>query len=959
MEVSCSGTAGTVSKDEQSAASCASTESGSTVSSLSAGNSTRSSSRRKSSMKQTKTSNDKDAKLRSLNNVKFEPDNSLSEHNSDSQSNHQLNGESNSSSIDESLLTNVKDENRPIQAIRQSTRNRPGTPKPVVNKSKLKLENVTGSLENQQTVKAGSPKKLVNGRGRNNNNNTNKVFCPNDENTMDGLNTKTNGHKQEAPNAPTQFNLNIKAEESKSESDVKMATSDQASTPSTCDVNVVDEESSSRLTADPESNTLNGGDESQTGSTTGEKIKKQRKKRASNYGLFNQIESFSGTVETMFVYRWPQGEDADSLGEAPDTYILQEQVSEYLGVKSFKRKYPDIFRRLLDIKERVYLQENNVVTETQCDLGLTALRLNDCLDIMAESYPEKFKELNDYLIVKARKEQAAAIAASAEANANEMAEPVKTGRFGRVILSEAERMKEAMKKAMKSATAYNANLQREKRSERAGYFDLQTMRIQKMRPNIKYSTESTNPHGQYPVALLQGQYQYHYKKYTTDELKQIPINTVIYQAEVPVAIQYEEWKMREANPNRQRRVFNKHDNGSDGENERMETAYHHQKSMTSAGEVHYNQAASSMVVSSSHINSAGSNEYVSHAKGKMTVGAHLLANNGANKPQASPVMQSQQSSPAVQPQPSNFRISCSAAPTVASLIQQKAAGSNLAQSSPASATVKVNISSMIKQEAAIIKPCYVCLRTSPISTPGAIETVNVDQFMVHCSACDRYAHPTCLELNPDLVRWPAILEYNWQCMDCKKCSGCQKPHDEDKMMFCDRCDRGFHTYCVGLKEVPSDAWFCPKCPQHENSGVSTIKSELASVSRTDDSSHAVRSAQLNTPKQALDKVKAKERGSGSGKRGRPLGSLNKPKDPNSPTKKLKQKLKVGQGLNYSGYGDLSSSMHENSNTNGPASVDDSSFLHDDQSQSLSYDNYTNIINNTINLNNSQSIQSTL
>lgn len=32
-----------------------------------------------------------------------------------------------------------------------------------------------------------------------------------------------------------------------------------------------------------------------------------------------------------------------------------------------------------------------------------------------------------------------------------------------------------MKKAMKSATAYNANLQREKRSERSGYFDLQTM----------------------------------------------------------------------------------------------------------------------------------------------------------------------------------------------------------------------------------------------------------------------------------------------------------------------------------------------------------------------------------------------------------------------------------------------------------------------------------------------------
>lgn len=953
MEVSCSrqvkenGTAGAVSKDEQSAASCGSTESGSTVSSLSAGNSTRSSSRRKSSMKQTKASNDKDAKLRSLNNVKFEPDNSLSEHPIDNQS--QLNGESNSNSIDESLLTNVKDENRPIQAIRQSTRNRPGTPKPVANKSKLKLENVTGSLENQQTVKAESPKKLVNGRGRNKDNNSNNVFCPNDENTLDGFNTKTNGHKQEVPNAPIHFNLNNKTE-SKSETDVKMAT-DQTSLSSTCDVNVVDDESLLGLIADPESNTLNGGDESQTGSVSGqgEKIKKQRKKRISNYGLFNQIESFAGTVETMFVYRWPQGEGTDSNGEAPDTYILQEQVSEYLGVKSFKRKYPDLFRRLLDIKERMYLLENNVVTEMQSDLGLTALRLNDCLDIMAESYPEKFKELNDYLMVKARKEQAAAITASAEAANSEMAEPVKTGRWGKALLSEADRFKEAMKKAMKSATAYNANLQREKRAERAAYFDLQTMRIQKKKPNIKYTTESFNPHSQYPVALLQGQFQYHYKKYTSDELKQIPINTVIYQAETPLPIQYEEWKLREANPNRQRRAFNKQDNGSDGENERMDTAYQQNPTMTTSNEVHYNLSTN---INTSHSN----NDYVSH-KGKMTVGAHLMANN--TKPQASPVMQAQQSNP-LQSQTSNFRISCSAAPTVASLIQQKAAASNQASNSPASsATVKVNISSAIKQEAAIIKPCYICLRSSPISTPGAIETVNVDQFMVHCSACDRYAHPTCLELNPDLVRWPAITEYNWQCMDCKKCSGCQKPHDEDKMMFCDRCDRGFHTYCVGLKEVPSDAWFCPKCPQHEKSAGSTTSSEQAPTNRSgaDDTSSTMRSAQLNTPKQIL--MKAKERGSGSGKRGRPLGSLNKPKDPNSPTKKLKQKLKVGQGLNYSGYGDLSSSMHENSNTNGPTSVDDSSFLHDDQSQSLSYDNYTNIINNTINLNNSQSIQSTL
>lgn len=81
--------------------------------------------------------------------------------------------------------------------------------------------------------------------------------------------------------------------------------------------------------------------------------------------------------------------------------MLQEQVSEYLGVTSFKRKYPgtfvhcfsntnylpngchttteketvcvlplkDLERRDLSHKEKLYLREQNVITETQCTLG--------------------------------------------------------------------------------------------------------------------------------------------------------------------------------------------------------------------------------------------------------------------------------------------------------------------------------------------------------------------------------------------------------------------------------------------------------------------------------------------------------------------------------------------------------------------------------------------------------------
>ena len=46
------------------------------------------------------------------------------------------------------------------------------------------------------------------------------------------------------------------------------------------------------------------------------------------------------------------------------------------------------------MKEREYLKENKIVSETQCDLGLTALNLNDVLSIMSTEYPDKYKERN-------------------------------------------------------------------------------------------------------------------------------------------------------------------------------------------------------------------------------------------------------------------------------------------------------------------------------------------------------------------------------------------------------------------------------------------------------------------------------------------------------------------------------------------------------------------------------------
>lgn len=67
------------------------------------------------------------------------------------------------------------------------------------------------------------------------------------------------------------------------------------------------------------------------------------------------------TVDQIAEYQWPI--------QGGELYMIQEQISNYLGVKSFKRKYPDIKRRPVDSEERAYLVDSGLVSETLCDLG--------------------------------------------------------------------------------------------------------------------------------------------------------------------------------------------------------------------------------------------------------------------------------------------------------------------------------------------------------------------------------------------------------------------------------------------------------------------------------------------------------------------------------------------------------------------------------------------------------------
>lgn len=73
-------------------------------------------------------------------------------------------------------------------------------------------------------------------------------------------------------------------------------------------------------------------------------------------------------------------------------------------------------------------------------------------------------------------------------------------------------------------------------------------------------------------------------------------------------------------------------------------------------------------------------------------------------------------------------------------------------------------------------------------------------LVTYVEVCACAGHPSCLDISAELVA--LIKTYPWQCMECKTCMVCEQPHHEEEMMFCDKCDRGFHTFCVGMDSIP-------------------------------------------------------------------------------------------------------------------------------------------------------------
>eukprot|EP00035_Acanthoeca_spectabilis_P011599 m.204627 g.204627 ORF g.204627 m.204627 type:complete len:891 (-) comp15395_c0_seq1:6373-9045(-) len=99
--------------------------------------------------------------------------------------------------------------------------------------------------------------------------------------------------------------------------------------------------------------------------------------------------------------------------------------------------------------------------------------------------------------------------------------------------------------------------------------------------------------------------------------------------------------------------------------------------------------------------------------------------------------------------------------------------------------------------------CGICNGTGEYNKAGVREP------LVCCSKCPNFGHPSCLQLTDEIT--DMIRTYEWTCLECKVCTVCTDAGDDDKMLFCDVCDRGYHTFCVNLNKLPKGRWVCKLC----------------------------------------------------------------------------------------------------------------------------------------------------
>ncbi|CAI5453301.1 unnamed protein product [Caenorhabditis angaria] len=358
-------------------------------------------------------------------------------------------------------------------------------------------------------------------------------------------------------------------------------------------------------------------------------------------------------------YEWP--------AKSGDRWFIQEQIGELLDIKSFSRKFPDMTRRKVNHEERAFLEQqynvHNLLNETLLR-DMNAMRSTEVHDLMNNEYPDIYLE---YKKIITQKEREIALEKAKEMEA---------------IKNDKVKLAELRKKAMTSAAEFNKDLQTSRRTERKHFWDIQTNIIQSRLSNWKkLSKEATRPLP-YPVALIPGQYQEYYRKFSKEELMRLPVATVMDSEHLyPV--------YRDASPPPL---------------------------------------------------SIAEQDFIRMERDQRAKEAHEAAMASLN------------------------------ASAAASQNSQATGDSKMAED----------------------RKCDSCQK--------------IEGELLCCTTCKIAYHPQCIEMPERMVK--IVKTYAWSCVDCRLCSICNKPDKDDEIIFCDRCDRGFHTDCVNLDAPPKGTWIC-------------------------------------------------------------------------------------------------------------------------------------------------------
>nr|CAH8850763.1 unnamed protein product [Trichobilharzia regenti] len=434
--------------------------------------------------------------------------------------------------------------------------------------------------------------------------------------------------------------------------------------------------------------------------------------------------SFSGLadnvhLEDIYEYDW-----ADSDSESPggkhekESYIVQEILADYLKIKSFKRKYPDLTRRAMDAYERSWLQQEGIVPVGRADLGLTALKTDDVMKLLQQDYPEVHVALTD--LFRRRKFKTTIENQKRQYEA------------ARIERGEA-RAEAARRRALDSAADYNHRLITERLNSRRCYW------IYKQCKFIFHKE-----------TVIPGQFAEYYMNYTPEQLSYLPLSRVLYPhplqkhknpPPLPTTLRFGSIKPKVVVSTPTPVVGDVGDQYS--------TSVDNSRLMDPSNHYHYNNGDNN----NNHIMNSTDGVYrsVHHTDG--TFSATDNGNTNSN--------------------------------TFSTESDVDKANSSIYR------RFKTNAGDMNTEN-----PCCVVCGQLALN-------------YIRCSECKLIGHPKCLDIPDSMI--PGVKSYAWTCLECKRCVECNDSGQEDQMMFCDRCDRGYHAFCVGLGRIPNGKWECLLC----------------------------------------------------------------------------------------------------------------------------------------------------